>query len=403
MTAHAVETKETGRLGPRPLPMHLSLAAMLWGTSRVALPMSSAVWTALPPPWSDLSARAAACDQAALAGALDREIARRSDRFLAGLKRYRDHPYRRDLADPPSILDDGATRLLDYGGDGLPVLFVPSLVNRWYVLDLARDNSLARWLTGQGIRPLIVDWGAPDPLARGFGLTEMIAGRLERALDAATCLAGGPVKVVGYCMGGLLATALAVRRPDRVAALALLATPWDFHAHSPAEAQRLAAAYRLWQPGIALLGELPVDAIQMLFASLDPFLALDKFSRLAGMAADDPRVEAFVALEDWLNDGVALPARVAEECLVGWYGENRTARRQWRVAGEVVDPAALDLPSLHLIPANDRIVPPESARALAVAMPGAEVATPPLGHIGMVVSARGRREVWPKLAAWLAG
>ncbi|MEQ9812176.1 MAG: alpha/beta fold hydrolase [Azospirillaceae bacterium] len=357
----------------------------------------------LPPPWSDLSARAAASDPAELAGALDREIARRSDRFFAGLRRYRDHPFRRALADPPSILDDGATRLLDYGEKGRPVLFVPSLVNRWYVLDLARNNSLARWLTGQGVRPLIVDWGAPDAHSRGFGLTEMIAGRLERALDTATDLAGGPVKVVGYCMGGLLATALATRRPDRVAGLALLATPWDFHAHSPTEAQRLAAAYRLWQPGVALLGELPVDAIQMLFASLDPFLALDKFTRLAGMSAEDPRVEAFVALEDWLNDGVALPARVAEECLVGWYGENRTARREWRVAGEIVDPSALDMPSLHLIPANDRIVPPESARALAAAMPGAAVATPPLGHIGMVVSSRGRREVWPKLASWLVG
>src|SRR3546814_9428720 len=37
-----------------------------------------------------------------------------------------------------------------------------------------------------------------------------------------------PIYVVGYCMGGLLATALAQLNPN-VKRLILLATPWDFH------------------------------------------------------------------------------------------------------------------------------------------------------------------------------
>ena len=38
-------------------------------------------------------------------------------------------------------------------------------------------------------------------------------------------------------MGGLLTTALAQRRPRDIAGLALLATPWDFHADNAAAAQ----------------------------------------------------------------------------------------------------------------------------------------------------------------------
>jgi polyhydroxyalkanoate synthase len=364
-----------------------------------------------------------------------REVRRRMDRFLTGLERYRHHPYRRTLADPPAVWREGATRLLDYGAvpgaataaeagadvgaeaGALPVLVVPSLVNRGYVLDLAEGNSLLRWLAGAAtgsqagtppparpVRPLLVDWGWPDAAARGFDLTDYVAGRLERALDAALALAGGrPVPVVGSCMGGLLAVALAQRRARDVAGLALLATPWDFHADGPDRARGLAATMAPWQPAIALWGELPVDGVQALFALLDPLGALKKFTGFAAVDPDSARARAFVALEDWLNDGVPLAGRVARECLDGWYGANTPATGRWTIAGAPVDPAALACPSLHLIPAADRIVPPASAAALAAAMPGAEVVRPPLGHIGMVVGSRAPTAVWPTLAAWLAG
>ena len=60
---------------------------------------------------------------------------------------------------------------------------VPSLINRAYILDLAPETSLLRYLAAAGMRPLLVDWGSPGAVERGFGLTEYIAGRLEAAAD----------------------------------------------------------------------------------------------------------------------------------------------------------------------------------------------------------------------------
>ena len=96
-----------------------------------------------------------------------------------------------------------------------------------------------------------------------------------------------------------------------------------------------------------------------------------------------------------------LVAGVARECFGDWYGANAAARGQWRVAGRTVDVTRIALPSLIVVPAQDRIVPPASAVALAAAIPGAEQLTPPLGHIGMVVGGAAPAELWRPLADWL--
>ena len=397
-------------MGPRPLTLHLSVAMTTLFSSAAALTLLRSGLLPWKPQLRDraeeLRQRIGEADAALLHRALDREVRHRLDLLLTGIERYRRHPYRRALTDPPRLWAEGGSRLLDYGAPGAggrPVLFVPSLINRHYILDLSPEKSLMRWMAARGLRPLLLDWGVPGPLERRFTLTDYIAGRLERALDAAVEVAGGAaVPVVGYCMGGLLAAALAQRRRRSVAGLVLMATPWDFHAEGAASARRTAALLQPYGPLIDAWGELPVDALQALFAQLDPLLTMRKFMQFARMEPDSPGALAFVALEDWLNDGVPLVAGVARDTLAGWYGRNDTAAGRWLVAGLAVEPARIAVPTLALIPERDRIVPPASALALAQAIPGARMLNPPLGHIGMVVSAGAEAGVWSPLADWLS-
>jgi polyhydroxyalkanoate synthase len=94
---------------------------------------------------------------------------------------------------------------------------------------------------------------------------------------------------------------------------------------------------------------------------------------------------------------------VARECLGGWYGEDLPGQGRWHVAGRRVLPAELQMPSLVVVPGNDRIVPPKTAEALADDLPNAERMTPPLGHIGMITAREAPGAVWAPLAAWLNG
>ncbi|MBM3601382.1 MAG: alpha/beta hydrolase [Alphaproteobacteria bacterium] len=402
------KTRAARRLGPRPLPLHLSVAMTTWFSSSVALPFLKAGWRLWRPELGEAGAALQkslrSVDADSFRRAVTRELTRRFDDFLAGVQAYRRHPYRRPAIEPPAVWQDGTTSLLDYGqgaADGVPILAVPSLVNRSYILDLRAELSLMRHLAGAGFRPFLVDWDRPGPVERTFTLTDYIAGRLESALDQVIELTGRRPILLGYCMGGLLALALAQRRPRDVAGLALLATPWDFHADPSGTLDAMPAVAHACSLAIEAAGELPVDLIQTLFAALDPYLALRKFRSFARFEASSPRAELFVALEDWLNDGVALPAAVARECLFGWYGANTPAEGQWRVAGRAIDPGRLQCPAFVVVPARDRIVPPASAEILAARLPHATVLRPPLGHIGMIVSAGAEREAWRPLVEWL--
>lgn len=399
------------RLGPRPLQQHLALAAMpLLICSAVSTRWRSGSPASKRPaegraPAAPLGGLPESVDPEAVAAALDAEARRRFDAFLTGVERYRRHPYRRTLADPPVRWQEGTTRLLDYGAGvahGAPALLVvPSLVNRAYVLDLAPECSLLRYLAGRGLRPFLVDWDGPGPVERAFTLTDYIARRLEAALDAAVREAGGPVAVVGYCMGGLLGLALALRRAGDVRGLACLATPWDFHAGQTNRARLAGALVPVLEPVLAALGELPVDLVQMLFALLDPYGVVRKFRDFAALDEASAQARRFVAVEDWLNDGVPLAAPVARECLAGWYGDNAPARGEWQIAGEAVRPGDLRMPSLVVLPDRDRIVPPDAAAVLAKALPGAARLRPAAGHVGMVVGRDAEARLWRPLAEWL--
>jgi poly(3-hydroxyalkanoate) synthetase len=283
------------------------------------------------------------------------------------------------------------------------VLFVPSLVNRAYILDLAEGRSMMRFLAASGLRLLLLDWGWPGPRERSFTLTDYVAGRLEQALLAAVAATGGPVVLAGYCMGGNLALACALRRPDLVRALALLATPWDFHAEDADRARQVGAGLPLLEPVLATTGTLPVDALQALFALLDPDGVAAKYRGFARLDQESLRACMFVALEDWLNDGVPLAAPVARECLSGWYGRNTPMAGEWAVAGAPVKPQALRMPCFVALPDRDRIVPPGSARALADLIPGATLHAPAAGHIGMAAGSNAERALWRPLLDWLRG
>ena len=67
------------------------------------------------------------------------------------------------------------------------MLVVPSLINRWEVLDLTAEKSLLRAMAADGLRPYLVDWGTPDAEERRFDLDRLCrAARARGGLSSAS-------------------------------------------------------------------------------------------------------------------------------------------------------------------------------------------------------------------------
>lgn len=301
---------------------------------------------------------------------------------LAGVRAYQAHPYRRSLASPPTIAQIGSVRLLDYGGDGASAVFVPSLVNPPSVLDLALDNSLLRWLSRQGVRPLLVDWGTPGADERTLSIDSYVDARLRPLLATVADAA-----VVGYCLGGTMALAAALAQPPR--RLALIATPWNFSGYG-AQRLEIAAAWHEMEAAAVPLGAVPMDLIQPMFWRLDPSGTAAKFESFARLPLDSDAARGFVALEDWANDGPPLSLPAAHQCFADFYGADAPGAGRWRGT-----PQTLTCPVLNLVSTRDRIVPAAAAPDV-----GQRVDID-AGHVGMIVGSRARSLLWERLRDWL--
>ena len=333
-----------------------------------------------------------------------------SDRFarlMRGIETYQKHSYRRTLPAPPVFWQCAGMQVLDYGlpdkPDAPPLLIVPSLINRYYILDLREQQSFVRFLAAQGFRPLVVAWDGFGEIAEPVTIDACITEMLEPALCQILNVTGRRPALIGYCLGGLLTLALAVRRPGDISAQVFMATPWDFHAGDSRLAEAAANGLRMIEPTLQTLGFMPIDAVQALFYAIDPFHVIDKFLTFADVDPNSDEATAFVALEDWLNDGLPLSAPIARTLLGSWYTDNAPARGEWSVAGTAIRPEAASQPAYILVPQQDRIVPPVSAEALSALLPDVVTHTVDTGHIGMVSSHRAPALVWQPLTSWLQG
>lgn len=388
---------------PSPLLYHLSVAATL-----MKLGIEGAAPSGPPLPWASQFRDRLDGIPTPDTLALTEEATTRLKQMLAGIEAWQRHPHRRSLSQPRIIWQDGTARLLDFCGNGPVVLAVPSLINRSYILDLGRGHSLMRFLAGRGFRPLLLDWGEAGEDEAGFDLTAYHDLRLVPALEVAA--RQGPVALLGYCMGGTLATALCQTHPERIRRLALIGAPWQFSgalgvAGALRRLGRQSGSQQLASTLAAMdqaFGVVPGEVLQLLFALLDPVLALSKFRRFAQMPTHSREARRFVELEDWVNGPVGLPGPAAIEILVDWQLRDVTGRGLWRLSGTRIDPRQVSVPTQLFCATEDRIAPPSATEPLAEAIPDAKLLRPRTGHVGMIVGRDSRRTVWDPLADFLA-
>lgn len=343
----------------------------------------------------------------------DGKAARASmEKVVEGLRRYQLHPYQRPPQRASIVWSDGEARILWYAASSTlkknrkvkhSIFLIPSMINGAEIFDiLPEDRSLIRWLTAQGFEVFMLEWGNLRADPELADLDTALGVKLLRAVTWLKSEVDTPICGIGYCMGGLFLAAADILKPDVFDRLVFVATPWDFEAGSKGN---FAEALAGWAPdGLTRVGHIdymPNEWLQMLFAGVDPAQVARKFSAFADMKVGSIEEKLFVAVEDWVNGGGDLPAGVVRQAVKNWYLDNKVIDGKWTINRKKIDAGNIQKPSLVIVPAKDKIVPPASAEPLSQQLQDAYILTPECGHISMMVGSRAQKEVWEPMRDWI--
>jgi polyhydroxyalkanoate synthase len=285
-----------------------------------------------------------------------------------------------------------------------PLLLVPSLINRHYVLDLLPGKSFAESMVAQGHEVYIIDWGTPSAEDRYLSFDDICDTYLGRATRiAARASARGKAHLLGYCLGGTLAAIYAAARPEHVASLAVLAAPVRF------EDDGLLSRWTRTQTFdvdklVEAMGNVPWQLMQSAFHLLRPTMNAAKLVNFLDKAWTDESLNGFLALETWGNDNVSFPGECYKRYVEELYRKDALVAGTFTLSGRPAKLENITCPTLAVTFEHDNIVPWPSAAELIdqVGAVDKERIHLPGGHVGAVVSQKASKTLWPQLSAWWA-
>jgi polyhydroxyalkanoate synthase len=114
----------------------------------------------------------------------------------------------------------------------VPLLVVPPVINKFYVMDLAPGRSMAEYLADRGLQVFMISWRNPDARHAKWDFNTYGQAVLD-AMDAAARITGSEqTALMGACSGGMISAMVAAHlahtgQQDRLAAFTLMVTVLD--------------------------------------------------------------------------------------------------------------------------------------------------------------------------------
>ncbi|TSD99667.1 alpha/beta fold hydrolase [Skermania sp. ID1734] len=157
----------------------------------------------------------------------------------------------------------------------VPLLMVPPVINKFYIMDLAPGRSMIEYFLQQGQQVYAISWRNPQARHREWGFDTYGAAIVE-ALDAVCKIAGTDrAHIMASCSGGILAAMVAahlteIGQGDRIAGLTLAVTVLDQNRAGFASAAMSERAAQAAIRASAKKGYLDGRAMAEVFAWLRP-------------------------------------------------------------------------------------------------------------------------------------
>ncbi|GAC1519031.1 MAG: alpha/beta fold hydrolase [Herpetosiphon sp.] len=289
-----------------------------------------------------------------------------------------------------------------------PLLLVFALMNRPSVLDLRPGSSFVEFMVKQGFDVYLLDWGTPGPEDRHLDFADYALEYLPRAIRKVKKTSGSSeFSILGWCLGALVSTVYAALQPnDGLKNLILLTAPLNFESKEKLRFAR-------WTSG----DNFPIDKILDTFGNMPGELidfgakALKPVENWVGNYVrlwdnlDNPRVvEAWHAMNTWINDLTPMAGGFYKQLITEFYRENRLMNGTLTIRGRHVDLANVTANVLNVTAADDHITPTCQSDGVMERLGSNDKTLLPLkgGHIGVLAGSAAVKSAWPQVQGWLA-
>jgi polyhydroxyalkanoate synthase len=308
------------------------------------------------------------------------------------------------------VYEEDRLKLYRYIGKGeikqkTPLCLVFALVNRPYIMDLKEGRSVVAHYVNAGFDTYLIDWGTPTRAERYLTTDDYVNGYIHNVVNYLRERTGQPqVSLLGYCMGGTLSTIYTALHQDRVRNLILLAAGIDFATREGLINLWTDPRYFDVDKFVDTMGNIPAEFLQNAFLMLKPIANLiEKPINLIENIHKEGFVDDYLYMETWLNDNIPIPGEVYREFAKYLFQQNLLTKNRLPVGRHTVDLRKITCPLLNLMAKNDDLVPCAQSSPLndLVSSTDKEQIIWPAGHIGLAVSGKAQKELWPRAAEWL--
>ena len=240
-----------------------------------------------------------------------------------------------------------------------PVLLVPAWINKFYVLDLRPQNSLAAWLRDQGMATFIVSWKNVDGSYRDMGIEDYMKEGVIAAIEAVKTVTGASdVHLAGYCMGAILAAITAAwlrgKEDTSIRTLSFFAAQLDF-----SDAGDLRSF--IDESQISFLSDLMQDHGYLEKTNMSQTFSLLRARELYWKYVID---EFFIGKEPfnldflfWNDDGTRMPTKLHIDILRRLYLEDELTEGKFRFEEKSLDLRDIDMDLYSVGTVGDHIAP----------------------------------------------